>query len=54
MPQREKIIEHFFAYIIWTIASLLCCIWFFKAVVYGGDLADLELPEDHWYQEMNK
>ena len=41
---REKIIEYLFAYIIWTIASLLCCIWFFKAVVYGGDLADLELP----------
>ena len=41
---REEIIEYFFAYIVWTVASLLCCIWFFKAVIYGGDLADLELP----------
>jgi hypothetical protein len=43
---REEIIEYLFTYLIWTVASLLCCIWFFKAVVFGGNLADLELPED--------
>ena len=51
---REEIIEYLFAYIVWTVASLLCCIWFFKAVIYGGDLADLESPTPLISHEIDK
>ena len=51
---REEIVEYFFAYFVWTLASLLCCIWFFKACVYGGSLANLELPPEPIPHEIAK
>tara|TARA_R110000824_G_scaffold87134_2_gene215045 strand:- start:456 stop:614 length:159 start_codon:yes stop_codon:yes gene_type:complete len=41
---REEIFEYLFDYVIWTVAALLCYIWFLKAIIYGGYLADLKTP----------